>query len=343
MKLLSAISEIYRLVVAIIDKETFFRRIQGKALFDVACITNFETSYQKAFIGLGNKTIASGLRYSINGTIARYILINSDASSTLKSKKRVIAKQQLYEAIAYASKKGASVILFAASTKRLLTENEVADVQKRYPNILFTIGDNGTVLALFKDTEDTLFKYNLKKDIEILVIGANGFLGSAIKEKLLKDGYTNIQTSSYRDAKPFDNKKNIKLIIACSHHKKLRLTKDILFQISDREKTVIIDVCRPKNLSDKVYQSSIDSGLNLFKIESGICYNDNIHYRLNPLANIVLDNLGLTSKTLYACFSEATALAQSKNIDKNICLMKVNSQALNYVSKAFRKYGYKVN
>ena len=343
MKLLSGISEVYRLVVAIIDMETLFRKIKGEALFDVACITNFETSYQKAFIGVGNKTIANGLRYSINGTLVRYILINSDASSTLKPKKRTIAKEQLYEAIEYASIKGATVILFAASTKRLLTENEITYVQNRYPKIIFTIGDNGTLLALFSDIEDTIFQYNLQKDAEILVIGANGFLGSATKEKLLKGGYSNIHTSSYRDVNPFDNKKNIKLIIACSHHKKLRLTKDILVQISDKDRVIIIDVCRPKNLSDKVYKASIDGGLNLLKIESGIFFNRNIYYKFNSFAKVVLNNLGLTPKTLYACFSEATVLAQSKKIDKNICFMKINSHALNYVSKAFNKYDYVVS
>jgi len=341
--LLSSISEIYRFVVTLLDRETILRKIKGRAEFDVACITNFETAYQKAFIGIGKKSIANGLRYSINGTLVRYILINSDASSTLKPQKRATAKQQLYEAIEYASQKGAKVILFAASTKRLLSEDEVEKVQREYDDIVFTIGDNGTSLALFRDVDDTIVKYALKKNTHILIIGANGFLGSAIKEKLLKDGYLNIVTSSYKGSNPFECKKDIRLIIACSHHKKLQLTKDILTQISDKEGVVVVDVCRPKNLSEKVYKASVNSGLNLVKIESGVFYNHHINYHFKPFAKIVLTNLGLTPNTLYACFSEATALAQSGDIDTNISFMKTNSYALDYVSKSFTKYGYRVN
>jgi len=79
--LLSVISEVYRFVVALLDKETLIRKIKGQAEFDVACITNFETAKQKAFMGMGKKSIANGLRYSVDGTLVRYLLINSDAST----------------------------------------------------------------------------------------------------------------------------------------------------------------------------------------------------------------------------------------------------------------------
>jgi len=38
--LLSSISEVYRFVVALLDKETLLRKVKGQAEFDVACITN---------------------------------------------------------------------------------------------------------------------------------------------------------------------------------------------------------------------------------------------------------------------------------------------------------------
>jgi len=79
--LLSSISEVYRFVVAVLDKETLLRKVKGQAQFDVACITNFETAKQKAFMGMGKKSIANGLRYSVDGTLVRYLLINSDAST----------------------------------------------------------------------------------------------------------------------------------------------------------------------------------------------------------------------------------------------------------------------
>jgi len=79
--LLSSISEVYRFVVGLLDKETLLRKVKGQAQFDVACITNFETTKQKAFMGMGKKSIANGLRYSVEGTLVRYLLINSDDTS----------------------------------------------------------------------------------------------------------------------------------------------------------------------------------------------------------------------------------------------------------------------
>ncbi len=344
MKLIiAAISDFYRLGATICDWRTLYRKLSHQAEFDVACITNFETAYQRAFIGLLMRKIANGLRYSINGKLGRFILINSDAAGVMRPHKRGIAKRQLLKAIDYSASKGVQVILFAASTKRLLAEKELCEVQAKYPHITFTNGDNGTALALLTDIYDAIDKFSLTKNDNILVIGPNGFLGSIVRQSLASNGYQNIRCASYKDKNPFKSKTNIKMVIACSHHKKLRLTAKNLDAISCKQGVVIVDVCKPGNLSDNEYKSAISHGLNIVKIRSGMYFNKNLKFCFSSLAKLVLKNLSLTRHVLYGCFSEATALAQSnhRNNDK-LGFMEINENAMNYVRDCLQRSQYQV-
>ena len=339
---LAAVSDIYRLGAALFDWRGNWRRVNGKSQLDVACITNFETPYQKNFIGLGNKEYADGLRYSINGTLGRYILINSDAQGMMRSQGRTVAKQQLKDAIAYSSLKGARVILFAAATKRLLSETELAHIQIEYPQITFTIGDNGTVLLLLADIKHTIERYKVRKEEGVLLIGPNGFLGSAVKNRLLKEGYSNIYTASYKDEKPFDEASNIRLIVACSHHNKLRLKQKLLARIASAKGVLVVDVCKPDNLTDAEYRKCIKSGQKLIKIRSGMVFNRGLKYTFEIAARVVLEQLSLRPRMLYACFGEATILAQEGNNfhHSKFNFMDTNALAMDHISTGFQNAKY---
>lgn len=339
---LAAMSDIYRYGAAVVDWRGNWRRFNGMSQVDVACITNFETPYQKNFIGLGNKDCADGLRYSINGTLGRYVLINSDAQGMMRSQGRLVAKQQLKDAIEYSSLKGARVILFAAATKRLLAEAELTEIQRQYPQITFTIGDNGTVLLLLADIKHTIERYKVKRDEKVLLIGPNGFLGSAVKSQLQKDGYTNIHCASYRDAKPFEGAEDIRLVVACSHHNKLRLKQKLLERITSDKGVVVVDVCKPDNLTDAEYHKCEKSGLNIIKIRSGMVYNQGLKYTFELAARFVLEQLSLRPRMLYACFGEATILAQAGNNleHSKFNFMDTNASAMEHVSKGFEKAKY---
>lgn len=346
--LLSGISDVYRLGAAIFDWRTNWRIVTGRAQLDVACITNFETSHQKSFIGLASRHYANGLRYSIKGILGRYILINSDARGMMQTRGRSIAKQQLKDAIAYSSSKGARVILFAAATKRLLAEKELTEIQQQYPHITFTIGDNGTVLLLLSDIKHTIKRYNVEKKSGILLIGPNGFLGSTVKKHLEKEGYETVYTASYRDEKPFEHIQNVRLIIACSHHNKLRLKQVVLKRIGSPKGVVVVDVCKPDNLSDAEYRKCIDAGQTLVKIRSGTVFNQGLNYMFGMAAKFVLEQLSLKPKMLYACFGEATLLAQvslaktasDANSHRQFDFMDTNTPAMDYISAGFAKAEY---
>ena len=180
-------SDLYRFWISI--KEFFSRSNK----IDVAFITNFQNNTERGFMGsyplLRNKPFVHSLKLRMkNDRIGRIITINSLSKDLVKDIKTRqfnnfghIARFQVREAIDDVAKRGVRVILFGASTKRLFDDEELAELDKKYTEVTFTIGDNGTVIKLWDDVKNAIKDEKISKNDKILVIGPNGFLGSAIK------------------------------------------------------------------------------------------------------------------------------------------------------------------
>lgn len=340
-------SDIYRGWVFI--KEFFNKNDQ----IDVAYITNFQNNIERGFMGsyplLRNKLFVRSLKLKMkNGKIGRIITINSLASDLVKdfktrkfNNKSHIARAQVRSAIDDVARKGASVILFGASTKRLFSDGELAELNEQYAEITFTIGDNGTIIKLWKDVKFAIKNNKISKNDKILVIGPNGFLGSSVRKKLINKGYSNLELVSQTDEIPFDNIKDVKLIVACSHHPKVKLKKEILKKIMHKNGIFVVDVCRPYNFSRKEFYKCLNENISVQRIDAGNSYNKGLKYDGSIIANIALKQIGLSQKRLFGCFSEASALTEFSRKDLNKCdFLSVNDKAIDFVDKAFIKTGF---
>jgi hypothetical protein len=344
-------SDIYRAWVFV--KEIFSDR---KNAIDVVFITNFQNNIERGFMGslplLRNKPFVYSLKFKMkNDKIGRIITINSLSENLIKNIKTRkfnnfghLARFQVREAIDDAVQRGARVVLFGASTKRLFDTNELAELDKKYKQVVFTIGDNGTVIQLWNDVKKVMKVEHISKKDKILIIGPNGFLGNAIKIKLQNRGYSNLDLVSQTDKVPFEKSEKIKLIIACSHHKKVRLTKKIIQQIAEKNGIFVVDVSRPYNFSKKEFNKCLRKNIKVKRIDAGNSYNKNLCYDGGVIANIALNQIGLSQKRLFGCFSEASSLVDYPYDELvKYDFLSVNNQAINFINKSFKKTDFETS
>lgn len=93
----------------------------------------------------------------------RLKIINSDTHELLTTKGRRKAKEQFLSATKWAVDNGAKVVLLAASTKRLFGR-DAKELKEKFPNTIFTIGDNGTAHLLTEDTFNAIEKNGISKE-----------------------------------------------------------------------------------------------------------------------------------------------------------------------------------
>ena len=132
-----------------------------------------------------------GLGFSIAGQV---ISLTSTTEECFKLSKKREVKRKFIAATEHAVKKGARVILLAASTKRLFGRDGKY-LKEKFPNVIFTIGDNGTGLILIKDVFDAIKKSNLKKGAKIVVVGPYGILGRIVLNALIDRKSTRLNSS----------------------------------------------------------------------------------------------------------------------------------------------------
>jgi len=340
--LFMGLSDLYRMVAAVMDWRCHLRVLSGKSKCDVAFINNLENNQQKQFFGFfrRKKGVAYGLRLSLGGSLCRNLIINCSAHELARPKSRQLAKQYTRDAITTAVRDGARIILFAAGTKRLFLESELAEIRKDYPSVIFTIGDNGTALALRADVLHAIRLRELKTDSRIAILGPNGFLGEVTTKFLRALGYSNLLLLSSNMENPFDDVHGVELVVACSHHTRLKLTVTILDRISCEKGAYVIDVCRPGNLTQKEFLKC----RNIARQDSGMVHNDGIRFVFPLGAMFVLRRLGISTRIMYGCFGEAVALSVLPHESlKDFNFLSVNTDAMQFMEQAFTLAGFAVS
>lgn len=309
----------WRILCAIADWRATWRWLTGQPAIDVAIITNVRDEAERyRFWGccIPKHGHSSGARIYANGVAGRVRGIYSTAEEMLTKQGRQKAKMQFVNAVQWAEKRGAKVVLLAASTKRLFGRDG-AVLKGMFPNITFTIGDNGTAQLLCDDIDNALEKSQLNHpQARLLILGPYGILGSVVTEHLTQLGYkvcgfgTNQfalnELATRFPIEAFDNFESIgevDAVICCTHSPEAKLTAEITARLTKAtKKLVVIDVAEPANLDQQTY-SEVEPFV--IRQDAGNGYSENIHYILGSISSRMLN---LSPKVVFGCFGEALAL-----------------------------------
>ncbi|MDD4412278.1 MAG: hypothetical protein PHR00_01385 [Patescibacteria group bacterium] len=355
--------------------KNFPKTIWGQPI-DVVFISNLRDSRDRQlFLGVFNDPkdgFFNSARIKFKGLNARILMINSDALELFRPQTKKIAQKQFMNAVAFAVKRGAKVILFAAGVKRLFNKQEMNDIQKQYPDILFTIGDNGTAITLISDIEKVikLACPSLNK-IKFVVLGPSGHLGKAAIAHFSQDKRYEIYGlgSDLKRSKLIANKFGTKsiesfaeineadIVIACTHDDKLRLNQETIEQIKPKQrKLIVIDVAEPKNLTKDEYEQCQHD---VVVIHTGDPYSSKLKYVAQIMSTHILR---LKPHIIFGCFAEALVLGLALK-DKSLSLSKalnnkeypwfdsqkkeydwleVNDRGKAMILALFKKYGFEL-
>jgi predicted amino acid dehydrogenase len=270
----------------------------------------------------------------------------------LTTKGRRKAKKQFLSATKWAVDNGAKVVLLAASTKRLFGR-DAKELKEKFPNTIFTIGDNGTAHLLLADTLNAIKVKNISKEYgKIVILGAYGILGEAMVEALNFRGYKviavgdnvarlielekkyGIETSS-----SMESLENVDLVVACTHKKELQLNGEIIRKIKPKEcKLVLIDVAEPANLSQEEYENCREF---VTRQDAGNAYSKELSYVLGAFS---YKKLSLSQGVVFGCFAEAMAIGSALKVHNYIekDWFVVNSSNIKSVQNMFDEVGIAV-
>ena len=310
----------WRFSVAVTDWRTILRRIKDQPIVDAVFVTNMRDRTDRGrYLGLWRPKDGhfNGPRYWINEVAGRTRALDVTAEDFTTSEGRKKAKKYFINATQWAKDNGAKVILLAASTKRLFGENGT-QLKKLFPNLIFTIGDNGTLLLLKEETLRALKKANLKPGYcRIGILGPYGFLGEMMVQTLTEKGYDIIGAGPNISAlerigtkykidtcRTFSEMGKVDTVVACTHSEKIRLNAENieLIRKSDR-KLLVVDVAEPSNLRYQEYQKC---GNVVVRQDAGNAFSPNLKYVLGPISYKMFR---LTRGVTFGCFAEALSIA----------------------------------
>ncbi len=353
------LSLIFRVISMVFDWRTLIRKLKGEPTIDVAFISNLrDKEDKKRFIGVlkprGGFTPMQ--RYWLDRTTSgRCICIDSTAEELYSLSGRKRAREQFKAAVEWAGQKGAKVILSAASTKRLFGRDG-HDLKEEFPEMIFTIGDNGTGLILKNETLKTFESSGINPTNSIIaVIAPYGILGEYMVKSLVSKGYDVVgigrnisgleRVMKEYEIEVFENIRDagkVDAIIACTHSEKARLNhEDIDFIRKSNRKLLVVDVAEPANLTREEYSKCSEK---VIRIDAGNAYSARLKAVMGPLANRIIR---LSKGVLFGCFSEAFALTAAlkngqENKIKNTDWFKVNSENADFVESVFENVKFTV-
>ncbi len=317
------IGSIIKALLVLFDWRGLKRRLTGKSYFDVVFVSNMRDVVDRDLsIGLSSKNNPhfSGLRIWFDDVAGMIRMLNF-LPKDLKDKSNLQdIKYQFISAVYWAKKKGAKVILLAAGTKRIFGRYG-EEIKSKFPDITFTIGDNGTLFLLISDIKFLLKKAKLndKENVNIAVIGCYGVLGEGVVNFLKKEGFRNVfgvgarkelldriqnkyKISTYNN---LNRLSDIDLVVACTHNPDLRLTYESIKKMKKKDrKLLVIDVAEPANLGYREYKKSKNI---VFRMDGGFAYSNKLRYVLGYPA---YKALRMNKDRIFGCFAEAFVLTK---------------------------------
>lgn len=344
---------LWRASLAILDWRSHWRFLTGRATLDVVIITNVRDE-QERHLFWGNLSPreghSSGARIYMNGVAGRVRGIYVTAEELLTKSGRQMAKQQFINAVKWADKRGAKVVLLAASTKRLFGRDG-AELKAMFPHMLFTIGDNGTALLLCQDIAGALQKAKLSKQSRVLVIGPYGILGTEVTKFLLAEGYevlgfgTNpTLLNEFSSNFPIELHSDIAhigkvdAVFACTHSPSAKLTVDAIEHLRHaNKKLLVVDVAEPANLDAATYARCEHV---VVRQDAGNAWSPNLRFVLGKISS---DMLNLAPNSVFGCFAESLTLYRAIFHEHQHALLNQNWFQVNRLNMAVLAYNFESN
>lgn len=349
------LGHIWRFSVAAADWKMGARRTFGNPGVDAVFISNMrDQTDRQRYLGDWHPQEGhfNGPRFWINGTAGRARVLYSMTEDLLTASGRQKAKEQFISATKWAEDQGAKVVLLAAGTKRLFG-HDGEDLKKMFPKILFTIGDNGTMLVLKGEILRAMEMAGLKPgSCRLAILGPYGHLGEMTISALEEKGYDLVGAgpnigalkqlaSNHRMeiGQTFEDMGKVDAVIACTHSDKIRLTDEHIETIRRKnKKLLVIDVAEPSNFKRREYQKCRER---VIRQDAGNAYSPNLKYVLGAVSYRMFR---LTRGVTFGCFAEtlslATALKQGKDGVGNIDWFKVSEGNMQIVADLFKRDGF---
>ncbi len=346
------LSMTWRFFVAVCDWRTHLRVITGRPAIDVVFITNMRDRIdRKKFLGRFRPECGhfNGPRYWFHGISGRTRALDVTARELMNPKIRKEAKKKFLNAVQWAGEHGAKVILLAAGTKRLFGRDG-AELKELFPDLIFSIGDNGTALLLKFETLRALRQADLKPaDSRIAVLGPYGLLGEQIVIALKQAGYKVVGAGTNDAIRSLAKKHNIEIchtfsdmdqvdaVIACTHSEAICLNADAVESIRHpKKKLLVVDVAEPSNFTKAEYEECKDV---VVRQDAGNAYMKGLKYVIGALS---YRRFRLTRAVTFGCFAETLALfleLRRGNDIKKVDWFAINETNMAIVEKMFKKEG----
>ena len=313
------LSTLWRILLCVSDWRRAVRKLLGQPALDVVFITNIrdEAERRRFFPAHADRLHhASGPRMHLHGVAGQVRGINFTAEEMYTAEGRRQAKGVFIDAVRWAETQGAKVVLLAASTKRLFGRDG-AELKKRFPHMVFTIGDNGTALMLCADVERAITESGLDRHkLRILILGPYGILGQAVTAHVQQQGYQAVGHGGNRKlliemsartglpiAHDLADVGQVDLVVACTHSTEAKLTVAAIEHLRrPRQRLVVVDVAEPANLDEATWRKCAHG---VVRQDAGNAHSPHLHYVLGALSH---GKLHLSKGTVFGCFGEAMAL-----------------------------------
>jgi len=320
MFFLTVVSLTWRFFVAAFDWRTHIRYVLGQDILDVVFISNMrDEKDRRMFLGKYRPKCGhfNGPRYWIKGVAGRTRALDCTAEDFKTPEGRIRIRKLFVDTVQWAQDRGAKVVLLAASTKRLFKKKEIAELKKRFPNIIFTIGDNGTNLILQNEVKRALSSSALKNgNSKIAILGVYGFLGEMMTKVLTERKYNVIgvgkrehELTVMKDkygieiCKDFDSTGKVDAVIACTHSDAYCLNKEKVNSLRrNKKKLLVVDVAEPSNLKHNEYTECTQE---VIRQDAGNAYSPFLQYVLGPISYKMFR---LSNGVTFGCFAEALTL-----------------------------------
>lgn len=343
---------LWRGLLAASDWRSHLRRLSDRPALDVVFITNLrdEAERQRFFTpGAALDRHASGPRMHLGDVAGAIRGINVTAAEILDRDGRRRAKAVFTDAVRWAQDQGARVVLLAASTKRLFGRDG-QELKERFPDMLFTIGDNGTAWLLCRDVERAaqLGGFSSLRQARVLVVGAYGILGSAVSRYLQAQGcqvagYGSntalLEDLSARTGLPvclnLETAGTFDIVVTCTHSEDSRLSRDDVELLRPAgHKLLVVDVAEPANLDAATLAQCAG---HVLRQDAGNGHSPQLHYVLGRLSHAKLQ---LPRGTVFGCFAEAMALYHAAYLEHQVPVLQhdwfqVNPAQMRLVAQAF--------
>ncbi|TRW89754.1 hypothetical protein [Candidatus Methylobacter oryzae] len=341
----SWLATLWRIAMVLCDYRGWYRWLSGRPRIDVAIITNIRDEAE-GNVFWGNKRPKSGhsngARIYLNGVSGQVRGICITAEELMTKSGRVRAKKHFIDAVHWAQKRGAKVVLLAASTKRLFGRDG-HELKQLFPDLLFTIGDNGTAALLCEDIDRALANTRLSLgNPRILVLGPYGILGTAVTEHLLAKQFELVgfganqkalaqMAENYKMtiATDIDDIGKVDVAITCTHNANARLNSDSIERLrKHNRKLLVIDVAEPANLDEQSYRLCRDR---VIRQDAGNAYSPFLSYVLGGISSGMLN---LLPNVAFGCFAESLALYHAIYHEHNHVLLNQDWFQVNPANRA---------